>query len=426
MRDVEELLDNPELRAEAARIRDRARGAREEFKRHAKVPDWNQVERVSWPNRSTSFATGSPKRSAVVESPDALVPIDRDPVPPSLPKACAAITNDWGAVDDDAVPDLGITPLDDRRDGAHGRRGGRDPVELCPRGTKRSVKIAAATLKALGFTALAISLLDPLLTGTRPRRGANAFVILADNSQSLGIRDDNATGTRGDWLRDVLRQESPWRTRLGQDFDVRGYVFDTHLRAVDGFDALTFDGTGTSLTASLSRSPSDSAACPWPACFFSPMATGPTWVTSTGRRCRRFIPWYRRRAESAKDVGVSQISISQTNFESAPAVIRADVLAVGFKGKPIVAVVADETGKEVERQQMLATGDGKPLSFRFQFRPEQKGVNFYQVHAFAASDEKKPEQVAAHRAASRASRRSPTTAGWLSSIKGVGPTGCST
>ena len=41
MRDVEELLDNPELRAEAARIRDRARGAREEFKRHAKVPDWN-------------------------------------------------------------------------------------------------------------------------------------------------------------------------------------------------------------------------------------------------------------------------------------------------------------------------------------------------------------------------------------------------
>jgi uncharacterized membrane protein len=94
------------------------------------------------------------------------------------------------------------------------------------------------------------------------------------------------------------------------------------------------------------------------------------------------------------DVGVSQISISQTNFESAPAVIRADVLAVGFQGKPIVAIVADQAGKQVERQQMLATGDGKPLSFRFQFRPERKGVNFYQVHAFAASDEKKTEQTA--------------------------------
>ena len=96
-----------------------------------------------------------------------------------------------------------------------------------------------------------------------------------------------------------------------------------------------------------------------------------------------------------KDVGISQISISQTNFESAPAVIRADVVAVGFSGKPIVAVVSDENGKEVERQQMLATGDGKPLSFRFQFRPERKGENFYQVHAFAASDEKKAEQAPA-------------------------------
>ena len=97
-------------------------------------------------------------------------------------------------------------------------------------GTTRRVRIAAATLKGIGFAALAISLLDPLLSGTRPLRGANAFVILADNSQSLRIRDDNATGTRGDWMRGVLRQETPWRTRLGQDFDVRGYAFDTHLR----------------------------------------------------------------------------------------------------------------------------------------------------------------------------------------------------
>ena len=56
---------------------------------------------------------------------------------------------------------------------------------------KRSVRIAAGVLKALGFAALAISLLEPLLTGSKPRRGANAFVILADNSQSLQIRDGN-------------------------------------------------------------------------------------------------------------------------------------------------------------------------------------------------------------------------------------------
>src|SRR6478735_7378739 len=68
-----------------------------------------------------------------------------------------------------------------------------------------SVRVWAAVLKALGFTALLLSLLEPLLTGSRPRPGANAFVVLADDSQSLLIRDEGAAGTRGDWMRDLLR-----------------------------------------------------------------------------------------------------------------------------------------------------------------------------------------------------------------------------
>src|SRR3954452_7435219 len=77
--------------------------------------------------------------------------------------------------------------------------------------TTRSVKIAGALLKTLGFTALALSLLEPLLTGTRPRRGANAFVLLADNSQSLQVRDGKDPRTRGEWVRGVLGKESAWK-----------------------------------------------------------------------------------------------------------------------------------------------------------------------------------------------------------------------
>jgi hypothetical protein len=83
MRDVEELLDNPELRAEAARIRDRARGAREEFKRHSKLPDWKQLQdNVFEPMNELSKRIAEEVRRR--ESPDALVPIDRDPVPPQF------------------------------------------------------------------------------------------------------------------------------------------------------------------------------------------------------------------------------------------------------------------------------------------------------------------------------------------------------
>jgi hypothetical protein len=83
MRDVEELLDNPELRAEAARIRDRVRGTREEFRRHSKLPDWNQLQDlVADPLLELRNRIAEEVRRR--ESPDALVPIDRDPVPPQF------------------------------------------------------------------------------------------------------------------------------------------------------------------------------------------------------------------------------------------------------------------------------------------------------------------------------------------------------
>jgi hypothetical protein len=83
MRDVEELLDDPQWRAEAARIRDRVRGAREEFRRHAKTPDWSQLKSmVAEPIGELRARIDEELRRR--ESPDALVPIDRDPVPPQF------------------------------------------------------------------------------------------------------------------------------------------------------------------------------------------------------------------------------------------------------------------------------------------------------------------------------------------------------
>jgi hypothetical protein len=83
MREVEELLEDPEMRSEAARIRDRVRGTREEFKRHSKMPDWTQLQTlVSEPIAELRKRIAEEVRRR--ESPDALVPIDRDPVPPEF------------------------------------------------------------------------------------------------------------------------------------------------------------------------------------------------------------------------------------------------------------------------------------------------------------------------------------------------------
>jgi len=81
LRDVEEMLDDPELRSAAARIRDRAAEARAEFKKHAAEPDWAKL-RVSLAEPLNELRRQISDEIRRQESPDAQVPIDRDPVPP--------------------------------------------------------------------------------------------------------------------------------------------------------------------------------------------------------------------------------------------------------------------------------------------------------------------------------------------------------
>jgi hypothetical protein len=77
---VEEMLTERELRDEAARVRDRARAIRAEFKRHGKEPQWDLVQQQIT-NPLTELRKHLSDKLAQLQSDEALVPIDRDPVP---------------------------------------------------------------------------------------------------------------------------------------------------------------------------------------------------------------------------------------------------------------------------------------------------------------------------------------------------------
>ncbi|PYK98702.1 MAG: hypothetical protein DME19_11500 [Verrucomicrobia bacterium] len=80
LRDVEEMLDEPELRTEVARVRDRARAVRLEYKREGKKPDW-AVVRLQISGPLVEVRDRVSEELARRESNQAVVPIDRDPVP---------------------------------------------------------------------------------------------------------------------------------------------------------------------------------------------------------------------------------------------------------------------------------------------------------------------------------------------------------
>jgi hypothetical protein len=82
LREVEEMLDDPAMRAETARIRDRARGIRRELReRNFQGPNWDIVRQmVAEPLNELRDRVA--EELARRGSQDDLVPIDRDPVPP--------------------------------------------------------------------------------------------------------------------------------------------------------------------------------------------------------------------------------------------------------------------------------------------------------------------------------------------------------
>jgi hypothetical protein len=83
LRDVEEMVSDPEFRAEAARIRDRASSMRADFKRHSKEPNWELVQEfIGRPLVELRNAVNEELLRR--ESSDKLVPIDREPVPPEF------------------------------------------------------------------------------------------------------------------------------------------------------------------------------------------------------------------------------------------------------------------------------------------------------------------------------------------------------
>jgi hypothetical protein len=80
LRDVEEMIELPDLRNNVATARERARLTRLEYKRDLKKPDW-AVVRLQVVKPLVEVRDRITEELARRGSKDALVPIDRDPVP---------------------------------------------------------------------------------------------------------------------------------------------------------------------------------------------------------------------------------------------------------------------------------------------------------------------------------------------------------
>jgi len=251
------------------------------------------------------------------------------------------------------------------------------------------VRAFCAILKLLGVLLLAACLIEPHWTAQRARPGANLFVVLADNSQGMSIKDRGASLSRADALRGLVTGESSsWLAKLEENFQVRRYLFDSRLQSTRDFSELSWDGRSTALGTALHDIAeryhgqplagililTDGNATDMPDGRFDPSAVPPVFPVVIGKD------------EASKDVSLERVAVTQTAFEDAPISIQADVGSGGYSGQTLVAQLFDASGRKIDEQSHQAPAEGELLPFRFQPKPEKSGVAFYQVRVSAAGE----------------------------------------
>jgi hypothetical protein len=237
----------------------------------------------------------------------------------------------------------------------------------------------AFALKLAALVALALCLIEPLWIGRRAKSGANLFVVVADNSNGMNMRDREATRSRGEMLRDILR--ATWPATLAENFQIRRYTFDSRLHRTTDFSELAFDGPDTALGATLRTLAERYAGRPLAGILLltDGCATdmGETWPDLSGLPPVYPVPI--GRGGPQQDLAVTNVSVSQTAFEDAPVTVQADVEADGFAGRTVTVELLEESGSLAERQHWRIDADEAQEVFRFRLRPDKTGILFYRV-----------------------------------------------
>ena len=239
----------------------------------------------------------------------------------------------------------------------------------------------AATLKITGIAALLFCLLEPLFSGVRPRPGANLFVVLADDSQSLQVHDADHKKSRGAELKELLQSDRPWQVRLQQDFDIRNYRFGSNVEALTDFQELAFQGNRSALVTSLRQITERFQERNLAGVILFSDGNGTDISTELGDWSPEvpIYPVILGTDQPARDLRVQLTSVRQTNFEQAPITIHGEVKAYGWEGEKIVVDVLNDQGEVLDELQTTALGNGKPLEVRFKLRPQKSKLDFYHL-----------------------------------------------
>jgi hypothetical protein len=256
--------------------------------------------------------------------------------------------------------------------------------------------------------------MEPLWIGRRATSGANLFVVVADNSSSMNVRDQGMTQSRGEILRAALRVGQGgdnWFGTLADSFQVRQYVFDSQLRRTTDFSELVFDGKASAISETLGTIAqryrgrpvagvllmTDGGTTDVAEADFAVATSACEGESAVDRSdVPAVYPVVIGGSRPPKDISLTNVSVSQTSFEDAPVTIQADVEASGYAGKTVAVDLTGNSGEVVERQTRTISKNDEKQTFCFRLRPDKTGVLFYHLRAIETSTDASSEATLAN------------------------------
>ncbi len=240
----------------------------------------------------------------------------------------------------------------------------------------------AGTLKLLGFTLLLLFILRPEIVRIFNRPGTNHWAVLLDNSASMTLKDGRDGISRANILTQVTTPKpGDWQEKLGKEFLLDSFSFDSRIARRTAEVPLEFDGQGSSLGKALGDLRDRYHGRPLAGILVisdgSP--TDAETIQSGIEGLPPVFPLVIAPEKKLVDLSLTNLTAQATLFEDAPVMVDATVAAQGLAGKAIIATLREHGGKPVEEKRHLVSKDEESWVFSFQIRPKAPGTAFFEV-----------------------------------------------
>ncbi|TWT94268.1 glutamine amidotransferase [Neorhodopirellula pilleata] len=262
------------------------------------------------------------------------------------------------------------------------------------------LKVLAVTLKIIAIGLMLLCALKPMRRIDRASPMANLFPILVDDSRSMNLHTGDASfgdavvgnpkPSRGETVQSLLDPELDWRTTLEQTFDVRPYRFDSQLSRIRSATDLSFQRNQSAIAGSLGTIRERLDGRPVGGILLLTDGNDTSAVDRQAQDWTEYgVPIYPVLLDDGgvtPDAAITDVSVTTTNFATAPVTVIGKLRAIGMKGESLTAALLNSDGESVEEIDITVDGDDYLHEVRFQFRPESAGLQFYSVVAYHTDD----------------------------------------